>query len=88
MFFLDLEFALSEKITFLRGLQARCCWAAAPAGADADLGEALDLAVAQGHQDFFCRRSVDDIPPLLADVPELAAAWRNGWTCPGRSLVA
>lgn len=47
-----LQFAHSAPITFLRGLQARCCWAATLGGADADLGEALDLALAQGHHDL------------------------------------
>ncbi|WOB74347.1 hypothetical protein [Achromobacter xylosoxidans] len=68
-------------IIFLRGLEARCRWAAAQDGADPECGDggACGDSFSQGIQDFEAGRGPNDIPPLLADVRELAAAWRDGW---------
>lgn len=68
-------------IVFLRGLAARCRWAVAQNSADPECGDggACGDSFSQGIQDFEGGRRSNDIPPLLADVPELAASWQDGW---------
>ncbi|TQJ94681.1 hypothetical protein [Achromobacter sp. SLBN-14] len=62
---------------FLRGLEARVEWA--KAGREGDTLSALLNAEGDGYHDFQAGRAGNDVPPLLADVPELAAAWSKGW---------
>lgn len=69
----------TTPIVFLRGLDARCLWAAAHVGGVPESSDGSDDAFAQGIRDFECGRAASDVPPLLADISELAAAWREGW---------
>lgn len=69
----------NEPIVFLRGLQARCRWAAAHDSTEPESGDGYDDAYSQGMQDFEHGRAFKDVPPLLADIADLAAAWREGW---------
>lgn len=68
-------------VTFLCGLEARCRWAVAYLGSDPEHGDdgACGDSFSQGIQDFEAGRHQNDIPPLLADVRELAASWQDGW---------
>lgn len=62
---------------FLRGLTARLEWA--KAGRENDSIFAMQVAEGDGYHDFQAGRARSDVPPLLADVPELAACWSQGW---------
>ncbi|SEK11928.1 hypothetical protein [Achromobacter sp. NFACC18-2] len=62
---------------FLRGLSARLLYA--KAGPEGDVNPAYAAAVDAGVDDFQAGRAFDDIPPLLADIRELAIFWDQGW---------
>ena len=62
---------------FLRGLNARLEWA--KAGSEGDSISAMQAAEGDGYHDFQAGRDWTDVPPLLADVPELASSWSKGW---------
>ncbi|MFY3552513.1 hypothetical protein YH64_016385 [Achromobacter sp. LC458] len=71
-------------VVFLRGLDARVARTKAAGMFDEDsrfleLDHAQILAHVQGREDFTRGRDADDVPPLLADVAELASAWVDGW---------
>lgn len=67
-------------IVFLRGLHARCLWVTAQLNsAEFGHGDAQIEAFMQGREDYDCGRGPNEIPSLLADVRELAAAWQEGW---------
>ncbi|CAB3818694.1 hypothetical protein LMG2828_00340 [Achromobacter piechaudii] len=71
-------------VVFLRGLDARVARAQANGMFDdesrfMDLGHSQMLAHVQGREDFSRGRDAEDVPPLLADVAELASAWVDGW---------
>jgi hypothetical protein len=70
--------------TALRGLAARIAWASCDH--TQHVADRFDLessvcmvAVDQGFRDFRAGRCVRDMPPLLADVQDLADAWLSGW---------
>ncbi|MNV43074.1 hypothetical protein D3C71_1347780 [compost metagenome] len=70
--------ALAKPVAvFLRGLTVRLSWA--KAGPDGDLNPAYGEAEGQGFKDFEVGRALADVPPLFADVPELASFWSKGW---------
>lgn len=76
----ETQISHEAPVTFLRGLQARCRWAAAHPGTDEfGYGDAQALAYCQGRIDFENGRPGNDVPPLLADVVDLSRAWREGW---------
>lgn len=62
---------------FLRGLSARLLYA--KAGPEGDVNPAYAAAVDAGVDDFQAGRAFYDIPPLLADIRELAIFWDQGW---------
>ena len=69
---------------FGRGLDARIQWAAAQGIVDADEREAtkeraLELARNEGFFNYSTGRAASEVPAILADVPELADACREGW---------
>lgn len=71
--------------TALRGLDARIAWAGRghtlPGTERVDMAFTVCmLAVDQGFRDFRAGRCMRDVPPLLADVPDLADAWLSGWS--------
>jgi hypothetical protein len=79
-------------VVFLRGLDARVAHTKAAGMFDEDsrfmdLGYSQMLAHVQGRQDFTRGRDADDVPPLLADVAELASAWMDGWDAAEESVV-
>lgn len=81
-----------QEVVFLRGLDARVAHAKAAGMFDEDsrfmeIGYAQMLAQVQGRQDFTRGRDADDVPPLLADVAELASAWVDGWDAAEESVV-
>jgi len=79
-------------VVFLRGLDARVARAQANGMIDdesrfMELGHSKMLAHVQGREDFTRGRDADDVPPLLADVAELASAWEDGWNAAEESVA-
>lgn len=79
-------------VVFLRGLDARVVRTKAIGMVDdesrlMELSHAQMLAHGLGQEDFTCGRDAEDVPPLLADVSELASAWVDGWDAAENSVA-
>lgn len=83
---------VKPSVVFLRGIDARITLAKAAGICDnEDRAMAVEhaevLAEVQGREDFIRGRDAEDVPPLLADVAELASAWADGWDAAGESAA-